>query len=346
VLPAESDAYADVAEVRALAVRGSDLTRQILTVSRKQVIQFTQLDPNDVVRSLDRLLRRIVGAHIELETSLDADIGTIRADVSQVEQVLLNLAGNARDAMHAGGTLRIATQVVTDAEVTSRQLPSGNAWVLVTVSDTGVGMTADVRKRVFEPFFTTKERGKGTGLGLALAYAMVEQSGGMMRVESEPGVGTTFSLYFPRLTVATSPSDPDAMSTTVARGTETILFAEDEGSVRTVATAVLERQGYRVLEAANGDSAIAIARAFPGHIDLLLTDVVMPGMSGRELADTIRRTRPGIRVMFASGYADDEALLGDVRHDAGTFLQKPFSAQELVHRVRGVLDLSPVDATS
>ncbi|MBL0173215.1 MAG: response regulator [Gemmatimonadaceae bacterium] len=339
-LSADSDTFRDISEVRALAVRGSDLTRQILTVSRKQVVQVERLDPNEVVRSLDRLLRRIVGAHIDLETRLSDAVGTMRADVSQLEQVLLNLTSNARDAMPDGGTLRIATQVVTAADATDRELSAGHGWIRITVSDTGVGMPAEVRARIFEPFFTTKDRGKGTGLGLALAYAMVEQAGGIVRVESEPGMGTTFSMFFPRLDAATSLPESDNAPPPLPRGSETILYAEDETSVRNVATAVLERQGYRVLEAANGESAMALSRAFPGHIDLLLTDVVMPGMSGRELAETIRRLRPGIRVMFASGYSDDEALLGDVRQNPQTFLQKPFAVHELVRRVRGALDLS------
>ena len=339
-LPADSEAYRDISEVRDLAVRGSDLTRQILTLSRKQVVRYSHIDPNQIVRSLDRLLRRVVGAHIALETRLNEDVGSIRADVSQLEQVLLNLTANARDAMPDGGTLRITTQVVAAAEVRGNDTASGSEWIRLTVSDTGVGMSPEVRERIFEPFFTTKERGKGTGLGLALAYAMVEQAGGVMRVESERGCGTIFSLYFPRLDATGPLPEAEVPASLVTRGTETILYAEDETSVRTVATSVLERQGYRVLEAANGESALAISRAFPGRIDLLLTDVVMPGMSGRDLAEAMQRLRPGIRVMFASGYADDEALLGNVRKNAQMFLQKPFAALELARRVRGALDLA------
>jgi PAS domain S-box-containing protein len=343
-LPADSEAFRDISEVRDLAIRGSDLTRQILTLSRKQVVQYTRLDPNQVVRSLDRLLRRVVGAHIALETRLNDDVGTMRADVSQLEQVLLNLTANARDAMPDGGTLRITTQIVAAAEVRDTDAGSGQEWIRITVSDSGVGMSPEVLERVFEPFFTTKERGKGTGLGLALAYAMVEQAGGVMRVDSERGNGTTFSLYFPRLDAADPLPEAEVTAPLVTRGSETILYAEDETSVRTVATSVLERQGYRVLEAANGESALAISRAFPGRIDLLLTDVVMPGMSGRDLAVAMQRQRPGIRVMFASGYADDEALLGDVRKNAQLFLQKPFAALELARRVRSALDLAaPVE---
>ncbi len=338
-LPAESQAHQDVAKVRTLALQGSDLTQQILTVSRQPVVHFSRFDPNETVRSLDRLLTRILGAHIELATQLSDDVGTMHGDVRQLEQALLNLTTNARDAMPAGGTLHITTQAVTAANASALNLPASHDWIRIAVRDTGVGMSADVRDRIFEPFFTTKDRGKGTGLGLALAYAMVKQADGIMRAESEQGVGTTFSMWFPRLDAAAATVEKDELPAPLARGTETILFAEDATSVRMVATAVLERQGYRVLDAANGDSAIAISRAFPGHIDMLLTDVVMPGMSGRELADTMRRLRPGIRVMFASGYADDEALLGDVRKDEQSFLQKPFAAHELVRRIRTALDL-------
>ncbi len=334
----ETDAYRDVAEVRALALRGSDLARQILTVSRKQVLQPTRLDPNEVVRGVDRLLQRVVGAHIEFETRLTDDPGTIRADAGQLEQVLLNLTANARDAMPTGGSLRIATHVLTKQAAAVRNLPASSQWLAITVTDTGVGMTPDVRARIFEPFFTTKERGKGTGLGLALAYAMVEQSGGVVHVESEPGLGTTFSLFFPRLdrTATTPVTAVPALES--LNGSEVILLAEDEDSVRAVATAALERHGYRVLAAAAGDAAIAISQAFVGKIDLLLTDVVMPGMNGRELAESMRKLRPDIQVVFASGYTDDEALLGDVRKDEHTFLQKPFTARDLVKRVRNALD--------
>jgi len=337
-LSPDSEAAKDIAEVRALAVRGGELTRQILTVSRKQVVQPTQFDPNDVVRGLDRLLRRVLGAHIELETELASDIGMLRADASQLEQVLLNLTANARDAMPTGGTLRITTQAVNRSAAIGSRVPPGESWIMITVSDTGVGMTPEVRDRIFEPFFTTKERGKGTGLGLALAYAMVEQAGGVIRVDSEPGLGTTFSLYFPKHDGAMAPVEPSSTRSDSVAGSETILLAEDEESVRTVATAALERNGYRVLAAPNGDAAIAMANAYPGRIDMLVCDVIMPGIGGREVAERLREMRPGIPVMFVSGYTDDESLLGDVRADERLFLQKPFAGSELVRRVRQVLD--------
>ena len=337
-LDEHGEAYHDVAEIRALAVRGSDLARQILTVSRKQVVKPTRLDPNNVVRGVERLLRRVVGAHIDFETQLTTEPGSIRADAGQLEQVLLNLTANARDAMPTGGSLHLATRALSVEEAANRVLPANEQWFAITVGDTGTGMTPEIRARIFEPFFTTKERGKGTGLGLALVYALVEQANGIVRVESTPDVGTTFSLYFPRLDAISEASEPDVPQSETLNGHETILFAEDEDSVRAVATAALERHGYQVLAAANGDSAIAIARAYSGNIDLLLTDVVMPGMSGREVAENLRVMRPGIQVIFASGYTDDEGLLGDVRKDERSFLQKPFTALDLVRRVRAALD--------
>jgi PAS domain S-box-containing protein len=337
-LDPESDAHRDVGEVRALAMRGSDLARQILTVSRKQVVQPTTLDPNEIVRGLDRLLRRLVGAHIEFVVELADDVGAMHADAGQLEQVLLNLASNARDAMPNGGMIRITTQAVPLALAGAYDLPAARPWVMLSVSDTGVGMSPEVRERIFEPFFTTKERGKGTGLGLALAHSMVEHAGGIVRVDSTPGEGTTFSLFFPRMDAESMTQAVDDRRGFDLYGSETILFAEDESSVRAVATAALERYGYRVLAAADGDSAVAVSRAFPGRIELLLTDVVMPGMNGRELAETMRVQRPGIQILFVSGYTDDEALLGDVRKDERAFLQKPFTTLELVRRIRASLD--------
>jgi len=328
----------DVSEIRALAVRGTDLAKQILTVSRKQIVQPTVLDPNAVIPGLDRLLRRIMGEHIDVATTLGGDLGTIRIDAAQLEQVMLSLASNARDAMPSGGTLRIATARVGDQDVQRFGLDARQEWIVIRVTDTGVGMTDVIREQIFEPFFTTKERGKGTGLGLPLAYGMIEQSGGEIRVDSAPGHGTTFHLLLPRLgerpTALTVEEDVPGVLT----GEETVLLTEDEDSVRTVATAALERRGYRVLAAADGESAIAISRAFPGRIDLLVTDVVMPGMNGRELAEQLEQMRPGMRVLFVSGYTDDAVLLKGVSLDERTFLQKPFTSLELAKRVRVVLD--------
>ncbi len=333
-----SPLHNDISEIRALAMRGADLTKQILAVSRKQVVQPTLLDPNEVVRGLDRLLRRLIGEHIELETTLGSDVGTIRADAGQLEQVLLNLCANARDAMPTGGKLSIETRRVSADVAAANGLSPSNSWMLIAVTDSGHGMSEEVRLRVFEPFFTTKERGKGTGLGLALAYSTVDQGGGTIRVESQLGAGTTFHLFFPAAAeIQAKPVIVPRMDA-LRDGTETILLAEDEDSVRAVATAALERHGYRVLSARDGEAALMIAQDYGQTIDLLLTDAVMPRMNGRELAEKVTMMRPSIRVLFASGYTDDASLLHGIRTDELSFLQKPFTAVDLLRRVRTVLD--------
>jgi len=328
---------ADLREIRALAMRGADLTRQILAVSRKQVVQPVILDPNEVVRSIDRLLRRLIGEHIVLDIALSDNIGTIRADAGQLEQVLLNLSANGRDAMPSGGHLRIATERASHTVLIADGLDVERSWLQLSVSDTGTGMSEAVRQRVFEPFFTTKERGKGTGLGLSLAYATVDQSGGAIRVESRINVGTSFRLFFP-MVVGAAVVDREDLANDMRDGNETILIAEDEDSVRAVAAAALERRGYRVLTACDGESALQLAREFPDAIDLLLTDVVMPRMNGHELATRMTQLRPSVRVLFASGYTDDATLLRGIRTDELSFLQKPFTAVDLLRHVRSVLD--------
>jgi two-component system cell cycle sensor histidine kinase/response regulator CckA len=330
--------YADIEEVRGLALRGADLTRQILAVSRKQVVQPAYIDPNSVVRGLDRLLRRVIGEHITFRTELAPDIGAVYADAGQLEQVLLNLAANARDAMPDGGTLRIVTRALDAGEAHAFGVSSERRWLALSVHDTGTGMTDDVRQRVFEPFFTTKDRGKGTGLGLALAYGMMDQAGGVIRLETAPGEGATFHLILPSHARTVAEAAPAVSDVTMLRGTETILVAEDEDSVRAVTTAALASRGYNVLAAADGESALVLARQFPHPIDLLLTDVVMPGINGRELAELLYRERPDIRVLFASGYTDDASLLHGIRTDELSFLQKPFSPADLARRVRSLLD--------
>jgi two-component system cell cycle sensor histidine kinase/response regulator CckA len=339
MLPAEAPVRDDLTEIRALAVRGTELSRQILAVSRRQIVQPTVLDPNRVIQGLDRLLRRVMGEHIDLVTTLTEGLGSIRADAAQLEQVMLNLAGNARDAMPSGGTLRIRTLPVSSSDVRVFSLDGQQAWIDIEVADNGVGMTDDVRAHIFEPFFSTKERGKGTGLGLALAYSMIDEAGGEIRVTSVPGEGTTFHLFLPRLSDAPTRMVPDEEEPGTLTGEETILLVEDEDSVRVVATGALERRGYRVLTAADGEAAIAISRAFPGRIDMLVSDVVMPGLNGRELAEQLELMRPGLRVLFVSGYTDDAVLRTGISMDERTFLQKPFTSLDLARRVRTVLDL-------
>ncbi len=326
----------DIVEVAALAERGAELTRQILAVSRKQVLRPAVLDLNAALTDLERLLARLVGEDITVVTMFDPAAGAIEVDKGQLEQVVLNLVANARDAMPNGGTLFISTRAVP---ANSASEPGPGRWAMLEVRDTGAGMSSAVRERIFEPFFTTKERGKGTGLGLALAYAMVEQSRGRITCTSEPGIGSTFQLTFP--SVSAPPEDrittPDMPSVLVG-GRETVLLAEDESSVRAVATAALERAGYTVIAAPDGPAALALARSFAGTIDLLLTDVVMPGMHGRELADALVIERPGTRVLYASGYTDDAILLRGIRVDEVAFIQKPFTPQQLTTRIREVLD--------
>ena len=336
----QHESYADLEEIRSLALRGADLTRQILAVSRKQVVQPTFIDPNTVVRGLNRLLRRVIDEHIAFETDLADDLGAVYADVGQLEQVLLNLAANARDAMPTGGTFHIGTRMLTSRDATAFGLAADTHWVDILVRDTGSGMTDQVRQRIFEPFFTTKERGKGTGLGLALAYGMVEQAGGVIRVDTAPGAGATFHLVLPHHECPVVPALVTSADVSTLRGTETILVAEDEDSVRAVATATLASRGYNVLAAKDGEAALLFARQYPHRIDLLLTDVVMPGINGRELAETMTRERPDILVLFASGYTDDASLLQGIRTDELSFLQKPFSPADLMRRVRNLLDAS------
>lgn len=330
----------DIAEIRALTVRGSDLTRQILSVSRKQVVQLELIDVNIVVRGIDTLLRRVIGEHITLHTRFPERVGTVRADPAQLEQVLLNLVSNARDAMPDGGTLTIATDGVSADEIGARALDASKGWTAIRVQDSGIGIPESRHTQVFEPFFTTKEKGRGTGLGLALVSSMIDEAGGVIRLESTVGVGTTVHLFLPCVDECASIIVPVQATPERLNGTETVLVAEDEESVRAILTGALERRGYRVLTAQDGESALAISRAYPGHIDLLLTDVVMPGISGRVLAERIEAVRPGLKVLFVLGYTDDAVLLRGIASDTKTFLQKPFTSLQLARHVRAVLDLT------
>jgi two-component system, cell cycle sensor histidine kinase and response regulator CckA len=323
------------------ADRAAALTQQLLAFSRKQVLQPKVLDLNALVADTGRLLRRLLHENVQQITTLDPAACRVMADPGQLEQVLVNLAVNGRDAMPVGGVLRVRTrQVYLDEEFGSRH---GTApfvpgpYVMLAVSDTGVGMDRATRERVFEPFFTTKEQGKGTGLGLATVYGIVRQSGGHVWVYSEPGVGTTFKVYLPCVesVPASSPAESPASA---ASGTETVLLVEDEPSIRAVASRVLAGRGYTVLSAAHGDDALRVARAHPGDIDLLLTDVVMPGMSGSTLARDLMAERPGLRVLYMSGYTDADIVHHGVLDPGTMFLEKPFTPQVLARHVRDALD--------
>ena len=309
--------------------------------SRQQVVEPRVVSLNAVVESLQKILRRVLGEDVDLATTPGRDLGAVRADVGQLEQVLMNLAVNARDAMPTGGKLTIETDNVEHDPAFARGKGAAavRQFVMLAVTDTGVGMDEATKARVFEPFFTTKAPGKGTGLGLATVYGIVQQSGGFIWVYSEPGHGTTFKIYLPRVD-APAESAVVAAVGPVARGTETVLLAEDSAAVRAVARQVLERQGYTVLEAPDGELALHLAQRHAGPIHLLLTDVVMPGMSGRQLADRLVPARPDMKVLYASGYTDDSVVRHGVLEEGTPYLQKPFTPESLARKVRDVLDSS------
>jgi two-component system NtrC family sensor kinase len=328
----------DLEEVEKAATSAAALTRQLLAFSRKQILQPEVLDLNAAVDRIEKLLRRTLGENISLLTHLATPLGRVMADAGQIEQVILNLAVNARDAMPEGGALTIETKnVVLDADY-AIQHPDASAGphVLIAISDTGIGMDATVQSHLFEPFFTTKERGKGTGLGLATVYGIVSQSGGSVSVYSEVGYGTTFNIYLPVAGSAVQPANP--LPVEPARGTETILLVEDQPEVLAVTRSTLERHGYTVIAAASALEALQQARIHGSTVALLLTDVVMPGMSGRELATTLRRDRPALRVLYMSGYTDGIIVHHGVLDPDVSFIQKPFTLNALLARVRERLD--------
>jgi signal transduction histidine kinase len=332
-------ARADVEHMRRAGESAASLTQQLLAFSRKQILQPQVLDLNRVVTRAEALLQRLIGEHIRLVTALDPSLDRVNADPGQLEQVIVNLAINARDAMSEGGNLTIETANVEldESYVQQHGGSSPGAHVMLAVSDTGVGMDAETRERIFEPFFTTKRRGEGTGLGLSTVYGIVTQSGGSIWVYSEPTRGTTFKVYFPSAREA-APQVVAPPRTDGLKGTETILLAEDQPEVRSVARAVLERYGYRVLEASHGDEALRILRAHREPIHLLLSDVVMPSMSGPELARLVQLEHSGIRVLYASGYTDDAIVRHGVLDPGVAFLQKPFTPTALLRKIRELLD--------
>ncbi len=324
----------DVRQIRAAGERARDLTRQLLAFARKQVTAPVALDLNEALQRTQRMLSRLLGEDVALRAELQPDLWPVYCDPGQVEQVIMNLAVNARDAMPRGGVLTLATRNASEPEG-DRDVPDPDVgdWVQLVVRDTGTGMSAAVREHLFEPFFTTKEQGKGTGLGLATVYGIVKQSGGHIHVESEEGRGATFILCFPRLVREVAPASQRAPA--AARGgTETILVAEDEVAVRTVIARVLHAAGYTVVLAASGDEALALVERAATPIDLVLTDVVMPGLDGLALADAVARVRPNLPVVFMSGYADEALDEREVRARSVTILPKPFTPALLLERVR------------
>jgi PAS domain S-box-containing protein len=336
----EDPKRSDVEEIKAAALRAAALTRQLLAFSRKQVLQTRVLDLNEVVQTLDKMLHRLIGEDVKLELALASALGAVRADPGQLEQVILNLAVNSRDAMPSGGklTLETANVELDDAYVREHTGATSGRFVMLAVSDTGIGMDAETRAHIFEPFFTTKELGKGTGLGLATVYGIVKQSGGYVWVYSEPGRGTTFKIYLPQVDELPDSASLPAPVQPVVGGRETVLLAEDDPSVRAVVSDVLTQKGYRVLRAPDGQAALEMARSHPAEIQLLVTDIVMPGMTGRELAEAVVAERPGVRVLYMSGYTDDAIVRHGVLEEGMPYLQKPFSPRALASKVREVLD--------
>jgi PAS domain S-box-containing protein len=330
---------ADVLEIRKAGERAATLTRQLLAFSRRQVLEPRVLDLNEVVGGIEGMLRRLLGEDIEIAFRPAEGLGSVRADPGQIEQVIVNLAINARDAMPEGGRLTIETaHVEVDEDYAARHvsvLPG--RYVLLSVTDTGCGMDAKVRERLFEPFFTTKEVGRGTGLGLATCYGIVKQSGGNIWVYSEPGQGTTFKVYLPRVD-APATGVTRRSPVTMARGTETVLLVEDEDAVRGLAERILRSAGYEVLAAAGSGEALLMFEKHASGIDLLLTDVVMPRVSGRELAERLTNLRSGLKVLFMSGYMDNAIVQHGVLDPGTHFIGKPFSSAELTSKVRDVLD--------
>jgi signal transduction histidine kinase/transcriptional regulator with GAF, ATPase, and Fis domain len=340
-LPAHDPRLGDVAEIRRAADRAAGITRQLLAYSRQQVLQPTPLDLNALVRRNLPVLARLLGDGVRLTLREDPDLAQVRADASQLEQVLVNLALNARDAMEGQGTLTVVTDTAVVGEDQRQHSPgprmAPGRYARLTVTDTGEGMDAVTRDRVFEPFFTTKPSGQGSGLGLATVYGIVKQSGGFIWVASEPGQGTSFRIYLPEFT-GTVTELPAAAPPVSPRGAETILIVEDESAVRRMAARALAGQGYTILEAENGAEALAVLARTAGPVDLVLTDVVMPILNGRELGERLAADRPELRVLFMSGYTDDDVVRRGLLRPGVPFLQKPFMPADLSRKVRAVLD--------
>ena len=326
-------------EVAVAAERAAALTSQLLVFSRRHTTRPTVLEVNTVIGSIEKMLRRLIGEDIELVLKQAPEVGKIRADAGHIEQAIVNLVVNSRDAMPEGGIVTIETANVTlDATYARSHLGvQPGEFVMVAVSDTGHGMDSETRRHIFEPFFTTKPKGKGTGLGLAIVYGMVKQSGGDIWVYSEAGRGTTFKLYFPRAGGEEPEKSVEGSERRGAAESETILVVEDEDSVRNLTVKILRQLGYRVLEAENAAKAIEVAKANPGPIELLLTDVVMPGMSGKQLAEAVQPTRPDMRVLYLSGYTENAVLTQGGLNKGVHFLAKPFTRDLLALKVREVL---------
>ena len=342
-LAADHPSARNVAQIKKAVNSASTLVRQLLAFSRKQVFYPQTLDLNKVVLETEKLLSRLIGEHIQFSYKLHGELWPVRVDPVQIEQIIVTLALNARDAMPHGGKLSILTENVELGEQLGSHrpnLPAGN-YVLLVVADDGHGMDEYAQNRIFEPFYSTKELGKGTGLGLATVYGIVKQSGGAITVDTQPHQGTTFKIYFPRVDQEGANAPGDAPSTSNFSGTETILLVENAEPLRALAKEFLKGSGYAVLEAENGKEAIRIANAFGGPIDLLLTDVIMPEMGGKKLAEQLKSLRPATKVLFMSGYSDDSIAQSGIRVLEMVFLEKPFTREVLLRKVRRILDEAP-----
>jgi len=338
-LPEHDPLRGHLISIQEASEKAATLTHQLLAFSRRQVLEMKVVDLNDVIRGLAKMLTRMIGEDMPLELRTGATASFVRADEGQIEQVLMNLAVNARDAMPSGGRLVIETADVNpdDAVLKSQGVADPGQYVMLSVTDSGAGMSAEVRERIFEPFFTTKELGRGTGLGLATVYGIVKQHGGHIIVDSEPGKGTIFRILLP-LTAGPGPQQAAEPSGPLPEGTETLLVVEDDELVRGLIDEVLAPLGYRVLTTASGDEALKTSDSFPGHVDLLLTDVVMPGMNGRQLAEVMRTRRPGIKVLFMSGYTQDALSTQGILEPGVALIHKPLRAGTLARQIRQVLD--------
>ena len=333
-------------EIRKAGERAASLTNQLLAFSRQQVLQPQILDLNSLVSDMGKMLRRLIGMHIELSTDLATDLGKVKAEQSQIEQVIVNLAVNARDAMPEGGKLRIETSNLDVSEDLASSFPflQPGPYVLLTVTDTGVGMDANTRRHIFEPFFTTKGPGKGTGLGLSTVYGVVKQSGGGIMVDSEPGHGATFKIFLPQTQENAVEIAPEEITTKASTSTGTILVAEDEEALLNITAERLTESGYNILTARDGLHALEIARSFNGRIHLLVTDIMMPRMGGLALARNLAELRPGIRVVFMTGHADREASYREALRSGADSIQKPFSHDQLIRLVRQALETAQMQA--
>jgi PAS domain S-box-containing protein len=339
-LPEDDENRSSVEQIMKAGERAAELTRQLLTFSRRQVVRPRLLDLNTVVVSTAVMLRRLIGEHIELRIVEGPSLAKVHADASQLEQVILNLAVNSRDAMSDGGTLTLETQNVDFEEpyVGPHNTLQQGRYAMLAVTDTGSGMDADTRSHLFEPFFTTKAQGYGTGLGLSTVYGIVKQSGGEIVVYSETGQGTCVKIYFPSVTEAAVEGPAERLAEKIRPGSETILLVEDEEAVRKLVRRTLEKQGYRLLVAASGADAVRVAQRHAGPIHLLITDVVMPQMSGRETAERLKAMRPDLHVLYVSGYTETTIVRGGKLDTCEIFLQKPFTPQALMRQVRDLLD--------